>query len=117
VPMPYPYKEILYARDMMARGDKLVVQTPDLLDFCNDLKGFTSRNSLISVCKKMLFMRGVRANMKLGQSGEGRDLYMTVECARAGKAASIIRNHSIKNCCPFALYFERKSCLLDPASA
>ena len=117
VPMPYPYKEVLCARDMFTRGEKLIVQTPDFVDFANELSGFTSRNSLISVCKKMLFIRGIRTNLRLGQAGEGRELYITVDCARSGKAAATIKNPSIKNCCPFVLYFERKSCLMDPLSA
>jgi hypothetical protein len=66
VPMPYPYKEIISARDMFTRGEKMMVQTPDFVDFANELAGFTSRNSLISACKKMLFIRGIRAGVRLG---------------------------------------------------
>jgi hypothetical protein len=55
---------------MFARGERLIVQTPDFVDFANELSFFTSRNSLIAACKKMLFVRGVRTNIKLGQAGE-----------------------------------------------
>jgi hypothetical protein len=92
VPLPYPFKEVQYAREMFSRGERLVVQTPDFVDFANDLSFFTSRNSLIAACKKMLFMRGVRTNIKLGLGGEQKEYYVTVECARGGKASAHIRN-------------------------
>jgi hypothetical protein len=114
--MPYPHKELIFAREMNLRGDKMMVMTPDLVDFCNDLKGFTSRNSMISVTKKMLFMRGVRTNIELGRGGDNKDYYLRVACCKAKKASAIRRNFSIKKECPFALYFERKSCLLDPTA-
>lgn len=101
---------------MFARGERLVVQTPDFVDFANDLSFFTSRNSMIAACKKMLFLRGIRTNIKLGYAGEQKEYYVTVECARAGKASAHIRNTTIKVNCPFVLHFERKSCLLDPLS-
>jgi hypothetical protein len=63
VPMPYPYKELLFAKEMYYRGESMSVQTPDFVDIANEITNFTSRNSLISAVKKMLFIRGVRTNL------------------------------------------------------
>ena len=37
VPMPFPHKEIAYAKGMYERGENLMVQTPDFVDFANEL--------------------------------------------------------------------------------
>ena len=63
VPMPYPYKELLFAKEMFYRGETLAVHTPDFVDIANETSHFTSRNNLISAVKKMLFIRGVRTNL------------------------------------------------------
>jgi len=114
VPMPYPHRQILYAHDMFTNKDKLSVTTPDFTDFANNLQGYTSRNALITNVKKMLQMRGVRPGMFLGHAGENKDRYITIYCARAKKASAVIMNHTIHSECTFAMYFERKSCLLEP---
>ena len=42
VPMPYPHRELTYARCMYHRGENLIVQTPDFVDFANDLADISS---------------------------------------------------------------------------
>ena len=37
VPMPFPHKEITYAKGMYERAENLMVQTPDFADFANEL--------------------------------------------------------------------------------
>ena len=37
VPMPYPHKALLYAKQMYTRGEKLMVQTPDFVSLANDI--------------------------------------------------------------------------------
>ena len=50
---------------MVTKGDKMVVQTPDFLEFANDVQGITSRNELIYKAKRMMMMRGTRTNLQI----------------------------------------------------
>ena len=44
VPMPYPHRELNFARKMYMRGDNLLVQSPDFWEFPNDIKNVTNKN-------------------------------------------------------------------------
>jgi hypothetical protein len=52
VPMPFPHKEIAYAKGMYERGENMMVQTPDFVDFANELGDMCSRNALILKSKE-----------------------------------------------------------------
>ena len=65
VPMPYPHRELNFARKLYLRGDNLLVQSPDFWEFCNNMKGITSKNHLIWKVKKMAMDRGFRGKLSL----------------------------------------------------
>lgn len=110
--MPYPYKQILYAHEQFIDRSKLSVAVPDLLDFANYLSDYISRNSLISTVKRLLLMRGVRCSVDIGKACEQKDKYLSFYCARCKKESE--KGTDVKDDCSFALFFERKSCLLEP---
>lgn len=105
--MPYPHRELLSARRSYVRGDTLIVQTPDFVDFANEVRNITSRNKLIKQVKRMMIERGVRANLQMSYTGEMKNLNVIVNCCRSGK--SHCKNPSIKNQCPFIMYYQRKT--------
>ncbi|CDW85737.1 UNKNOWN [Stylonychia lemnae] len=117
VPMPVTHRELSFARAMYQRGENTMVQTPDFVDFANDLVNLTSRNKLIyqsiqlfikiSIVKRMMLKRGMRANLQMSSTGEVKSITVVVMCSRSGKAST--KNPSIKNNCPFIMYFVRKS--------
>ena len=37
VPMPFPHRELTFARGMYMRGESLIVQTPGFEDLANDI--------------------------------------------------------------------------------
>lgn len=51
--MPYPHRELTYARGMYMRGENLTIQTPDFEDFANKIQDITSRNELVFKLKRM----------------------------------------------------------------
>lgn len=61
VPMPYPHRELAFARQLYTKGDKLLVATPDFVDFANKLANITSRNQLIFKCKRLMLEKGFKA--------------------------------------------------------
>lgn len=65
VPMPYPHRELNFARKMYMRGDNLLVQSPDFWEFCNEIKSTTSKNNLIWKVKKMAMDRGFRGKLSM----------------------------------------------------
>ena len=44
VPHPHPHREIMSARKNYVRGDTIMVQTPDFVDFPNKVAHIESRN-------------------------------------------------------------------------
>lgn len=63
--MPYPHRELNFARKMYMRGDNLLVQSPDFWEFCNEIKNTTSKNNLIWKVKKMAMDRGFRGKLSM----------------------------------------------------
>ena len=59
----------------------------------------------------MMLTRGMRANLQMSSTGEVKSIIVVVMCSRNGKACT--KNPSIKNNCPFVMYFIRKSALID----
>jgi hypothetical protein len=59
----------------------------------------------------MMLARGMRANLQMSSTGEVKSIIVVVMCSRNGKACT--KNPSIKNNCPFIMYFIRKSALFD----
>jgi len=53
----------------------------------------------------------MRANLQMSSTGEVKSIIVVVMCSRNGKANT--KNASIKNNCPFIMYFIRKSALID----
>ncbi len=45
--MPFPHRELTYARGTYMRGEKLTVQTLEFVVFANNIANITSRNELI----------------------------------------------------------------------
>lgn len=58
-----------------------------------------------------MLQRGMRANLQMSSTGEVKSIIVVVMCSRNGKACT--KNPSIKNNCPFIMYFCRKSALID----
>ena len=63
--MPYPHRELNFARKMYMRGDNLLVQSPDFHEFCNDIKYISNKNTLIWKVKKMAMDRGFRGKLSM----------------------------------------------------
>ena len=59
----------------------------------------------------MMLARGARANLQMSSTGDVKSIIVVVMCSRNGKAST--KNPSIKNNCPFIMYFIRKSALID----
>ncbi len=59
----------------------------------------------------MMLARGMRANLQMSSTGEVKSIIVVVMCSRNGKACT--KNPSIKNNCPFVMYYIRKSALID----
>jgi len=59
----------------------------------------------------MMLNRGMRANLQMSSTGEVKSIIVVVMCSRNGKANT--KNASIKNNCPFIMYYIRKSALID----
>jgi len=58
-----------------------------------------------------MLSRGIRANLQMSSTGEVKSIIVVVMCSRNGKACT--KNPSIKNNCPFIMYYIRKSALID----
>lgn len=56
VPMPFPNKELGYARLLYSKGMQLMIHTPDFVDFANEIANITSRNLMIMKGKLSLCM-------------------------------------------------------------
>eukprot|EP00347_Sterkiella_histriomuscorum_P002817 403366692 len=107
VPRPVLHRELAAARGMYERGENMMVQMPDFVDFANELQGYTSRNKLIFQMKRMMLSRGIRANLQMSSTGEVKSITIVVMCSRGGKAHT--KNPSIKSHCPFVMYIMRRS--------
>jgi len=109
VPMPFPHRELTYARGMYMRGESLTVQTPNFADYANSIAEITSRNELIFRLKRMCLQRGFRAKLSMSTTNETKSLTVIFLCNRSGKSSLRCKNPSVKGLCPFMLHYERKS--------
>ena len=109
VPMPFPHRELTYARGMYMRGESLTVQTPNFADYANSIANITSRNELIFKLKRMCLQRGFRAKLSMSTTNETKSLTVIFLCNRSGKSSLRCKNPSVKGLCPFMLHYERKS--------
>jgi len=107
--MPFPHRELTYARGMYMRGEQLTVQTPHFEAFSNGIKGITSRNEMIFRLKRMCMERGFRSKLSMSTTNETKSLHVIFLCNRSGKSSLRCKNPSVKGLCPFLLHFERKS--------
>jgi hypothetical protein len=108
--MPYPHRELNFARKMYMRGDNLLVQTPDFWDFANEVKNITNKNTLIWKVKKFSMERGFRGKLSI-QPNDAKQSSIIMICNKSGKSTA--KNPSIKAECPFYVHYERKSFLLS----
>ena len=109
VPMPYPHRELTYARGMYMRGENLTVQTPNFESFCNDVKNITSRNELIFKLKRKCMERGFRSKLSMSTNNETKSLHVIFLCNKSGKSSLRCKNPSVRGLCPFLVLYERKS--------
>ena len=109
VPMPFPHRELTYARGMYMRGEQLTVQTPEFEVFANNIGNITSRNELIFKTKRMCLERGFRSKLSMATTSETKSIHIIFLCNRSGKSSLRCKNPSVKGLCPFLLHYERKS--------
>lgn len=109
VPMPFPHRELTYARGMYMRGEQLTVQTPEFEVFANNIGNITSRNELIFKTKKFCLERGFRSKLSMATTSETKSIHIIFLCNRSGKSSLKCKNPSVKGLCPFLLHYERKS--------
>ena len=108
--MPFPHRELTYARGMYMRGEQLTIQTPEFEVFANDIAGVSSSNELMFKVKRMCLERGFRAKISTSASMEAsKHTHVIYLCNRQGKTTVRHKNPSIKGMCPFMLHYERKS--------
>ena len=68
VPMPFPHRELTYARGMYMRGEQLTVQSPEFESFANNIAGVTSKNELIFKVKRFSLERGFRVKLTMSMT-------------------------------------------------
>jgi hypothetical protein len=107
--MPFPHRELTFARGMYMRGESLIVQTPGFEDMANDIANITSRNQLIFKLKRMCMQRGFRSKLSMATTNETKSLHVIFLCNKSGKSSLRCKNPSVKGMCPFLLHYERKS--------
>lgn len=107
--MPFPHRELTYARGMYMRGEQLTVQTPEFEDFANNIANITSRNELIWKTKRMCIERGFRSKLSMATTSETKSIHIIFLCGRSDKSSLRCKNPSVKGLCPFLLHYERRS--------
>ena len=86
-PMPFPHRELTYARGTYMRGEKLTVQTLEFVVFANNIANITSRNELIFKTNQFCLERRFRSKLSMTTTSETKSIHIIFLCNRYGKSS------------------------------